>query len=319
MKKSLLFATLLAASLTANAQVEWTMVSAKDAVTVPDAIITSAGIKTNAPVLGKGLSYNGVDVAHKDKTGNNVNWIGDGSTGYIKIQPTNAQVAGADSKMVTPDANRNLASAASDEEAMYIDFYAETVNTEDILDVESIEFDATKIGTDGAMVNAAVFYNDDPQLGATTWLITPENADAVDGEGGGTNPEGMGGHWNGVTDETWTTTNDAGYRPDRNDGSKKLNGENCVTHFTIPITNVPEDAYGITVRVYVYGISSNKQMLIHNVKINGGVKGKYVTGISTVKSEAAAKDAPTYNLAGQKVSKDFKGVVIKNGKKSILK
>ncbi|WP_279148013.1 hypothetical protein [Segatella bryantii] len=314
MKKSLLFATLLAASLTANAQVEWTMVSAKEAVTVPDAIITSAGIQAKAPVLGKGLSYNGVDVAHKDKTGNNVNWIGDGSTGYIKIQPTNAQVAGADSKMVTPDANRNLASAASDEEAMYIDFYAETVNPKDLLDVKSIEFDATKIGTDGAMVNAAVFYNEDPQSGATTWLITPENADAVDGEGGGTNAKGTGGHWNGVTDETWATTNDAGYRPDRNDGTKSLNGENCVTHFTIPITNVPEDAYGITVRVYVYGISSNKQMLIHNVKING-----VVTGISTVKAEAAAKDAPTYNLAGQKVSKDFKGVVIKNGKKSILK
>lgn len=44
-----------------------------------------------------------------------------------------------------------------------------------------------------------------------------------------------------------------------------------------------------------------------------------VTGVSTVKSEAGSVDAPAYNLAGQRVGKAYKGVVVKNGKKYILK
>lgn len=43
------------------------------------------------------------------------------------------------------------------------------------------------------------------------------------------------------------------------------------------------------------------------------------TGIADVTVAPAAADAPLYNLAGQKVSKDYKGVVIKAGKKMILK
>lgn len=38
-------------------------------------------------------------------------------------------------------------------------------------------------------------------------------------------------------------------------------------------------------------------------------------GVNTIKSDAADKNAPLYNLAGQRVSKDYKGVVIQNGKK----
>lgn len=41
------------------------------------------------------------------------------------------------------------------------------------------------------------------------------------------------------------------------------------------------------------------------------------TGISTITTDAAADNAPIYNLAGQKVSKAYKGVVIKAGKKMI--
>jgi hypothetical protein len=41
--------------------------------------------------------------------------------------------------------------------------------------------------------------------------------------------------------------------------------------------------------------------------------GKLPSGISTVKAAKFNADAPAYNLAGQKVGKDFKGLVIKNG------
>lgn len=43
------------------------------------------------------------------------------------------------------------------------------------------------------------------------------------------------------------------------------------------------------------------------------------TGIKDVKAAANAADAATYNMAGQKVGKSYKGVVIKNGKKTIQK
>lgn len=43
------------------------------------------------------------------------------------------------------------------------------------------------------------------------------------------------------------------------------------------------------------------------------------TGIADVKVETVKADAQMYNLAGQKVGKGYKGIVIKNGKKMILK
>ena len=44
-----------------------------------------------------------------------------------------------------------------------------------------------------------------------------------------------------------------------------------------------------------------------------------VTGINAVRTMVENENAPIYNLAGQRVDKSFKGVVIKNGKKFIQK
>jgi hypothetical protein len=43
------------------------------------------------------------------------------------------------------------------------------------------------------------------------------------------------------------------------------------------------------------------------------------SGIANVKTIAQKSNAPIYNLAGQKVAKDFKGIVIQNGKKFVVK
>ncbi len=43
------------------------------------------------------------------------------------------------------------------------------------------------------------------------------------------------------------------------------------------------------------------------------------TGISEVRANKAAADNKVYNLAGQQVGKDYKGLIIKNGKKFINK
>lgn len=48
-------------------------------------------------------------------------------------------------------------------------------------------------------------------------------------------------------------------------------------------------------------------------------KVKETTGITNITTEATDANAPTYNLAGQKVGKEYKGVVIKAGKKFIQK
>lgn len=42
-------------------------------------------------------------------------------------------------------------------------------------------------------------------------------------------------------------------------------------------------------------------------------------GVAAIKADATDANAPIYNLAGQKVGKDFKGLVIQNGKKFVVK
>lgn len=46
------------------------------------------------------------------------------------------------------------------------------------------------------------------------------------------------------------------------------------------------------------------------ISVNG-----QTTGVNVINANTADKNAPLYNLAGQRVSKDYKGVVIQNGKK----
>ena len=59
------------------------------------------------------------------------------------------------------------------------------------------------------------------------------------------------------------------------------------------------------------------------VKIGAGTSpyqyGTDPSGIINVKEDAAKANGAIYNLAGQRVSKDYKGIVVKNGKKYIVK
>lgn len=71
---------------------------------------------------------------------------------------------------------------------------------------------------------------------------------------------------------------------------------------------------------YIFG--KNWQIGFQGVKFYSGKSIKDYggeTAISTVKTAAESADAPIYNLAGQKVDKSFKGVVIQNGKKVVMK
>ena len=83
-------------------------------------------------------------------------------------------------------------------------------------------------------------------------------------------------------------------------------------------TSVEDIKVGDVVVVYgklkkfktTYELDSNNILISLNGK---------TTGITNITLDEAAKNAPAYNLAGQKVTKAYKGVVIKNGKKMIQK
>lgn len=63
--------------------------------------------------------------------------------------------------------------------------------------------------------------------------------------------------------------------------------------------------------IYLY--SGNSSINLYDIKITYSA-----SGISSISSESAA-DAPAYNVAGQRVNKDAKGLVIVNGKKYMNK
>lgn len=66
-----------------------------------------------------------------------------------------------------------------------------------------------------------------------------------------------------------------------------------------------------------FDVEAGKTYWLFNPKSQIGIYGFYFaagTGITNVKANVNA-DSPVYNLAGQKVSKDYKGVKVQNGKK----
>ena len=72
-----------------------------------------------------------------------------------------------------------------------------------------------------------------------------------------------------------------------------------------------------------FDVEAGKTYWLFNPKSQIGIYGFYFaeggeTGIANMKKEMES-DAPRYNLAGQKVGNDYKGVVIQNGRKMIQK
>lgn len=89
-----------------------------------------------------------------------------------------------------------------------------------------------------------------------------------------------------------------------------FNGEKEVTFSTMEGAKIQDmgiqytDAAATPISVYVEGA-----WLVTGV----------ASGISFVENLSLAKDAKCFNLAGQQVGKDYKGIVIKNGKKMLVK
>ncbi len=112
--------------------------------------------------------------------------------------------------------------------------------------------------------------------------------------------------------------------------------EGSVDEGTAKYFNVGEQAEDYVLQ-HTNGVTQNRQVLgyldfaveagktywLFNPKSQIGIYGFYFaeggeTGIANMKKEMES-DAPRYNLAGQKVGNDYKGVVIQNGRKMIQK
>ena len=68
-------------------------------------------------------------------------------------------------------------------------------------------------------------------------------------------------------------------------------------------------------RCYLEVMSASANAAFYSLGTNFGE----TTGISSVENKVEKADAPVYNLAGQLVGKDYKGLAIKNGKKFVIK
>ena len=88
---------------------------------------------------------------------------------------------------------------------------------------------------------------------------------------------------------------------------------------TLTVSSKTDDeAYGFVTKAYTLKANQKYTVWGRGTTLNFyGFDYAISTGISNVK--AAATDAAIYNMAGQKVGKDYKGVVIQNGKKFVVK
>jgi hypothetical protein len=69
-----------------------------------------------------------------------------------------------------------------------------------------------------------------------------------------------------------------------------------------------------------FDVEAGKTYWLFNPKSQIGIYGYYFapaedTAISSVQSQADSANAPIFNLAGQQVSKDYRGVKVQNGRK----
>ena len=88
-------------------------------------------------------------------------------------------------------------------------------------------------------------------------------------------------------------------------------------------TTAPVEMTGIIPTSFIlrsnYNVDSRRAWF-DNLKIERVTAGAYdPTGVETVKAVATPANGVIYNLAGQKVGSDYKGIVIKDGRKMVQK
>ena len=306
MKKSLLFAAALLASAAVSAQtVTWpcSVDRATKEVNLSATVNGSETLKAENIVMGADIQINQKDDAPAPQAVKNV--AGENTMfpteeyGMIGWQPINGNVDGS-------EATAELAEGAG----CYVDFSVEETDvTKDLTGLNSITFDVSKVGTDAIRINARLLGEGDGDINSE-WLINETNAYT------------FGDTYNltdGSKGDPWDE-NANGYNPSRNDGSKgSENGANPDGYSSVTLT-MPADVkalnpYKLTFRVVIINTANNKALALNAVTFNFGEN----TGIQEITNSEAKANGAAFNIAGQRVAADAKGIVIVNGKKYINK
>lgn len=290
MKKNLLIATALLVSAVASAQsVVWKCwADAEGHVEKTATVSGSETFEASDVTLGSGVEFNtSHQGTHKDASGASLNYYEDGYQ-VAKIYPVSA------------DAIKDIAEAYS--ASQYVEFGVSEKDVAKYLELSGIKLNVVRFGTDAVRVNVKLLADTDDGDYETDWLLQSDNWSAIaNGDGSWDNGESEGSIW--------------GYAPARENGSVDLDFDGW-SSLNIPVpANFPSNAYQVKLQVVVYGIANNKQFGLGDVTLNFGGGETGIQNIQTVESA----DAPVYNLAGQRVSKETKGLLIQNGKKFINK
>ena len=130
----------------------------------------------------------------------------------------------------------------------------------------------------------------------------------------------------GTANKDYEINSKAGWAPTVNTDLKASNGTsasiNAVTLYALSTVHgvtafypVKKDSQIPAKRCYLEVNGTSQKAAFYSLGTNFGE----TTGISSVENKVEKADAPVYNLAGQLVGKDYKGLVIKNGKKFVIK
>lgn len=291
MKKNLLIVAALFASLAATAQtVTWSCKSDGSVADNSAKVTGSETLEAQAATPGNGMEFvaNG-QKSHKDATQTGVDYYDDGSV-VTKWRPTSAEAI----KLMEEAYNAG----------QYVEFSVNETDKNKYLTIPEVKFNVVRCGTDAVRINAKLIYTTNDGEKTTDWLITAENWEKVaNGDGSWQVGDGEG---------------DAipGYAPARESGKEDLDFDGW-SKITLPITNFPADAYEMKLHIVLYGISNTKAMGLGDVTINFTGSGGE-SGVSEIRANVTS-NAPVYNLAGQRVNSNVKGLLIKNGKKFIQK
>ena len=304
MKKCLLFAAALFACTAISAQtVVWSCETASSDGKAIDGTANLAGTVTGSETIdASDITYGAGILApttcqqkYKDAAGTSFSYAPD-DYAIIKWVPSCDGTAVPTIKTVSE----------AEGAGQYIDFYIYENDETKFLNLSDIKMDAVRLGTDAVRMNVKIIGNSGEY--DSGWLINGDNWSSISG--------GVGSWTDGETADGDLIP---GYQPSREDATKPNSSEEGCSHLTIPApADMPTDVlYEMTVRVLVYGIPNAKALGLHNVTINLGDGTTGIAGVE-VKEEVDA-NAPVYNIAGQRVSKDAKGLVIVNGKKYLRK
>lgn len=302
MKKNLLFAAALLMSVAVSAQtVVWPCTGTTSDINIDATVTGSTTITGTVATPGSGIKSldqsTACQATIKDANGTAVSYPSE-SLGIYKWVPTVANGS--------TDVAKSIEAAVAANQ--YVDFKIEETDVEKYIVLNNIKFDAWRYGTDAVRMNAKILAASDDGDYESEYLINATTAAM------------FGDEYENWIEATGAEGEIPGYMPSREDASKSTankNNGNSSSHITLAKpTDFPETVYEMTLRIYIYGIADNKAAGLYNVTFNLG----NTDGINNIVTSATANtNAPVYNLQGQQVSRDYKGVCIQNGRKFINK